>query len=119
MSRALKAALAAATALLVLAVGVTVGVIAAGGSSDEANQASDRFQQRPDADEPGPGPRLFAPDPEALEDFRECLQERGVEVPEPGSDPPPDFDRDELQKAFEACRDELPSDIRPPSGGLQ
>jgi hypothetical protein len=37
MSRALKAALAAATALLVLAVGVTVGVIAAGGSSDEAN----------------------------------------------------------------------------------
>lgn len=127
MSRPIKLALATAVALLVLAVGVTVGVIAAGGSGDEepvgsntGAASSDPFRERPDGNPPEfGGDGGAAPDPQALESFRDCLKDQGVDVPEPGSGQRPDFDREGLRRALEACRDELPSDIQPRGGDLQ
>ena len=116
MSRAMKAALAAAVALLVLALGVTVGVIAAGRSSAEDRETGDTGEALPERFERPRRPQI---DPEVLEEFRDCLRTRGVELPEPGSGRPPDVDDESLRGAIEACRDELPSDVRPPKVELR
>jgi hypothetical protein len=116
MSRPTKAALAAAVALLVLALGVTAGVIAAGGSTDEDRETGDTGEAFSERFERPQRPQV---DPEVLEEFRDCLRNRGVELPEPGSGRPPDVDDDRLRGAIEACRDELPSEIRPPRVELQ
>jgi hypothetical protein len=104
----MKAVLAAAVALLVLALGVTVGVIAAGGSGGEPRETGDTGEATPE--------RLGGqrPDPEALEEFRDCIRDRGVELPEPGSGLPPDLDDEKLRAAIDACRDKLPSGLGPP-----
>jgi hypothetical protein len=116
MSRRMKAALAAGVALLVLALGVTVGVIAAGGSSAEDRETGDTGGAFSERFERPQRPQI---DPEVLEEFRDCLRPRGVELPEPGSGRPPDVDDERLWGAIEACRDELPADIRPPRVELQ
>jgi hypothetical protein len=46
------------------------------------------------------------PTPEDLEDFRDCLEDEGVEPPAPGEAPSGDLE--EFQNAVESCREFLP-----------
>jgi hypothetical protein len=95
---------------------------------------------------PGAGFRmeLSEEDREALEEFRSCMSDEGVDLPEPppepgseGSDgergerrsehrlkPPSDEERAKMEEAFEACKDKLPEGAGqmgrpcgPPHGG--
>lgn len=104
------------------------------------------FADKDDGGSPqGVGPRveLSEQDREAMEEFRSCMSEQGVDVPEPppapgseGDDgdrgdrsehrlkPPTEEERAEMEKAFEACEDKLPEGAPhpgppcgPPPGG--
>lgn len=71
-------------------------------------------------DEPERAQPVLAPlggDAEGTEAFRDCLAEQGVELPAPGEGPPTG-DVDELQEAFEACRELLPEGFAPQGGGI-
>ena len=66
-------------------------------------------------------PNLSAEDRQKLEDFRQCMEDNGAPAPpDPGkidpSDGPPKppsaADREKLQKAFEACKSELPEKLQ-------
>jgi hypothetical protein len=95
--------------IVVLAVALVVAIASSGSDEDgsSAEAAPQTFQGSP--------PEGFErPDPEVVEEFRACMEDQGVEVPEPGEAPPSDGDR--LQEAFAACSDLLPEDIRPPGG---
>jgi hypothetical protein len=100
---------------LALAAAVGVALAAAGcGSESEVSTAADQPEV------------AGAPDPEALEAFRECMSDQGVDVPEGpfrfGGPPSgeegeaPSQPSPEQLRALEACRDELPV---PEGGGLQ
>jgi hypothetical protein len=54
--------------------------------------------------------------PEELDEFRACLEDQGVEVPEPGA-APSGGDVEEMQEAFEACRELLPEGAETFGGG--
>ena len=65
--------------------------------------------------------RLSEEDQEKLERFRQCIEENGAPAPpEPGAidpserppDPPSEAEIEAIEKAYEACRDELPEDLR-------
>jgi hypothetical protein len=70
-------------------------------------------------------------DQQKLDDFRQCMEDNGAPAPpDPGeidpSEGPPKLpsaaDREKIQKAYEACKDELPEDLQrgdgpPPLGG--
>jgi len=67
------------------------------------------------------GPNLSAADQQKMEDFRKCMEDNGAPAPpDPGkidpSDGPPKppsaADRDKIQKAYEACKDKLPTDMQ-------
>ena len=75
------------------------------------------------------GPNLSAADRQKLEDFRKCMEDNGAPAPpDPGNfdpsqgppKPPSAADREKLQKAFEACKSNLPEDLQkagPPGFG--
>jgi hypothetical protein len=67
------------------------------------------------------GPGLWEEDREAMESFRKCMEDQGVELPEPPDPgelgpgempdppkPPTEAERAEIEKAHEACKDKLP-----------
>ncbi len=66
------------------------------------------------------GPKLSAADRQKMEDFRKCMEANGAAgPPEPGKvnpsnppKPPSAADRDKIQKAYEACKDKLPTDMQ-------
>jgi hypothetical protein len=66
------------------------------------------------------GPNLSAADRQKMEDFRKCMEDNGAPGPPDPSDidpgnppkPPSAADREKLQKAYEACKDNLPEDMR-------
>jgi hypothetical protein len=64
---------------------------------------------------------LSEADQQKLEDFRQCMEDNGAPAPpDPGEiDPsegppklPSEADREKIQKADEACKDELPDDLQ-------
>jgi hypothetical protein len=66
-------------------------------------------------------PNLSAEDRQKLEDFRKCMEDNGAPGPPDPSKidpsqgppkPPSAADREELQKAFEACKAKLPEKLR-------
>ena len=60
-------------------------------------------------------PTLITPGGEPSAEFQECMEENGVERPEPGTPqtaPPAGF-----EEAFEACRELLPEGAVPGEGG--
>jgi hypothetical protein len=83
-----------------VAMAVALAIVLAGGDDD------------PDPESPaapfavGSGPASSGAAPEELEDFRECLEDQGVELPTPGEEPP--ANSDELQDAVESCQEYLP-----------
>src|SRR3954447_17779266 len=75
------------------------------------------------------GPNLSAADQQKMDDFRKCMEDNGAPGPPDPSDidpsnppkPPSAADRDKLQKAYEACKDKLPTDMQnagPPMIGV-
>jgi hypothetical protein len=118
--------------LSLLAAGITaVGVAAvsladSGGSGSTGNDRGTQTFQMPAP--PGgaagmriAGPDLSSEDRQKLEDFRNCMEDNGAPAPpDPGkidpSDGPPKppsaADREKLQKAYEACKDKLPEELR-------
>ena len=75
----------------------------------------------------GPGvmtfraPNLSAADRQKMEDFRKCMADNGAPAPPDPSKidpsqgppkPPSAADREKIQKAYEACKDKLPSDMQ-------
>jgi hypothetical protein len=66
------------------------------------------------------GPNLSDADQQKMEDFRKCMEDNGAPGPPDPSDidpsnppkPPSAADREKLQKAYEACKDKLPTDMR-------
>jgi putative ABC transport system ATP-binding protein len=117
MSRAVRISWIVGGALVVLVVVAAVAIGTIGGPDGESDAAGSETSQ---PQFPGDGPPGGA-DSEALQAFGHCLEENGVELPEPGSGsaPPAGFDpRDSgVQEAFSKCQDELPEGARPPTGG--
>ncbi len=72
-------------------------------------------------------PRPSAADRQKMQEFQQCMQENGAPAP-PGLDPssgppspPSAADQQKIQKAYEACKDKLPSDLQnagPPHLGV-
>jgi hypothetical protein len=66
------------------------------------------------------GPNLSAADQQKMDDFRRCMEDNGAPgPPDPGHfdpsnppKPPTAADRDQIQKAYEACKDKLPTDMQ-------
>jgi hypothetical protein len=121
--------------LSLLAAGITaVGVAAVSladsgggnnsGSGDNGNGARTFEFHGPRGAGPGvaiAGPDLSAEDRQKLEEFRQCMEDNGAPAPpDPGeidpSDGPPERpsadDREQLRKAFEACKERLPEKLR-------
>src|SRR5215211_5016722 len=64
---------------------------------------------------------LSEADQQKLEDFRQCMEDNGAPAPphpgeiDPSEGPPKlpsEADREKIQKAYEACKDELPDDLQ-------
>ena len=108
-------------AACITAVGVAaVSMAADGGSSNGSGSAT--------APAPPPGggvmafraPDLSAADRQKMEDFRKCMEDNGAPAPPDPSNidpsnppkPPSAADRDKIQKAYEACKDKLPTDMQ-------
>lgn len=73
------------------------------------------------------GPRLSAADRQKMEQFHQCMQQNGAPDPpriDPSQGPPkpPSADQQQqIQKAYEACKDKLPQDLQnagPPHIGV-
>lgn len=98
-----------ATALMA-ALALAGGLAAGCGGGDESNGDAGSGAQ----DAPSRAPQGA---PAGIEEFQSCLEEQGVELPEPGSGgAPPGQDMSaEAQNAFEACQDKLPEGAAPGS----
>ena len=102
MTRGAWIAVGGVSALALVLLAALVVALASAGSEDE-----------PDA----PEPTLITPGGEPSAEFQECMEENGVEPPEPGTRqqaPPAGF-----EDAFEACRDLLPEGGAAEGGGLR
>ena len=121
-------------AACITAVGVAAVSLADSGSGNASNGSGNQTFQAP---APGGGagvmtfhgPNLSAADQQKMEDFRKCMEDNGAPGPPDLSDidpsnppkPPSAADRDKLQKAYEACKDKLPTDMQnagPPMIGV-
>jgi hypothetical protein len=112
-----------ATTLALVAAGLTAAAFAAFSiaESGDDNGGRDRIAPAPfAAPVPPGGPGAYAPseaDREALEAFRQCMEDQGVEPPpRPSGDvppePPSEKEMDGVQAAIERCESELPEGAR-------
>ena len=112
-------------AACITAVGVAAVSLAADNGS--GNSSGDTQSAAPGPPPGGAGvmtfqrPNLSAADRQKMEDFRNCMTQNGAPAPpDPGKidpsqgppKPPSAADRDKIQKAYEACKDKLPSDMQ-------
>jgi hypothetical protein len=94
-----------------------------GGGGGDAN-APRTFEMRGPGGGPGiaiAGADLSAEDRQKLEEFRQCMQDNGAPAPpDPGEikpgegppEPPSAADREKLESAYEACKENLPEKLR-------
>jgi hypothetical protein len=120
MSRAVKIGSAIGAVVLIVVLAVALAVASIGGEDDasSSNSGSQSEQGFPGGGPPGVEPPSGA-DRADLQAFQGCLEEQGVELPDPsdrGGGPPPGFDPNdsELQEAMSACQDELPEGFGAP-----
>jgi hypothetical protein len=105
------------------AAGFAAFSIADSGGGNDGNQ-SGAVQTLP-APAPGAGgsvifggPQLSAEDRQKMEAFHQCMQDNGAPDPpriDPSQGPPKPpsaEDQQKIQKAYEACKDKLPQDLR-------
>ena len=97
--------------IVILAVALVVAIASSGDGDDDDGSSA---EASPQTFQGSPPEGFERPDPEEAEEFRACLEEQGVDVPEAGEAPPSDLEA--LQKAFDACRDLLPEGLSPPGG---
>jgi hypothetical protein len=93
--------------LAVIAVVVLV-VVAFAGGDDSADQIA-----TPEEVASGLDPEQQA----QLEEFRSCMSEQGVELPEPGEGPAIQGPSPEMLEAMQQCQQYLPEGIGPGGGG--
>src|SRR4051795_9998455 len=116
--------------LSLLAAGITAVGVAAVSLADSGNDNASNGSGNQTFQAPAPGggagvmsfhgPNLSAADQQKMEDFRQCMEDNGAPGPPDPSDidpsnppkPPSADDRDKIQKAYEACKDKLPSDMQ-------
>ena len=110
-------------AACITAVGVAAVSMAADGGSSNGSGSATAPAPPPGG---GPGvmafraPDLSAADRQKMEDFRKCMEDNGAPAPPDPSNigpsnppkPPSAADRDKIQKAYEACKDKLPTDMQ-------
>jgi hypothetical protein len=113
----------------ITAVGVAAVSVADSGKDSGGNAGSGNGARTFEMHAPPPGggagvffhDNLSEADKQKLEDFRQCMEDNGAPAPpEPGeidpSDGPPKppsaADREKLEKAFEACKSNLPEDMQ-------
>jgi hypothetical protein len=111
-------------AACITAVGVAaVSMAADSGSGSSSGSGTASTQAVPPG---GPGvvtfqrPNLSAADQQKMEDFRKCMTDNGAPAPpDPGKidpsnppKPPSAADQEKIQKAYEACKDKLPTDMQ-------
>jgi hypothetical protein len=109
----------------ITAVGVAAVSLADSGGGNASNASGSATFSAP-APGGGPGvmtfrrPNLSAADRQKMEEFRKCMEDNGGPGPsdpgniDPGNPPKPPTaaDREKIQKAYEACKDKLPSDMQ-------
>src|SRR5919106_5330072 len=121
--------------LSLLAAGITAAGLAAvsvadsggsggGGGGGEGGDARTFEMHGPPGGGPGVaihGPDLSAEERRKLEEFRQCMEDNGAPAPpdpgemDPGDgppEPPSAAEREKLEKAFEACKENLPEKLR-------
>jgi hypothetical protein len=114
--------------LSLLAAGITAFGVAAVSLADSGSSSNDSGSATSSAPAPPGGagvmtfhgPNLSAADQQKMEDFRKCMEDNGAPgPPDPGHfdpsnppKPPSAADREAIQKAYEACKDKLPSDMQ-------
>jgi hypothetical protein len=134
----LSLAAAALTAVAFAAVSVAQDDSGDKGSSDSKGGGGDVLRFGPAPGGPPAIEDLSEADQQALEEFRQCMSDQGVEPPprpEASGDgtfkrrlePPSEAERAKMEQAFEACEDKLPEGARamgphpcgPPPAGAQ
>src|SRR3954447_8564939 len=111
-------------AAAITAVGVAAVSMADSGSGNAGTKAQSSSLPAPPPGAGGGvtvfrGPNLSAADQQKMDDFRKCMEDNGAPGPPDPSDidpsnppkPPSAADRDKIQKAYEACKDKLPTDM--------
>ena len=119
--------------LSLLAAGVTAVAFAAISLADSGTTTSSGSSNGPQtqvAPGPPPGggagvvmfrrPNLSAADQQKMDEFRQCMQDNGAPAPPDPSNidpsnppkPPSQADQEKIQKAYEACKGKLPSDMQ-------
>jgi hypothetical protein len=117
--------------LSLLAAGITAVGVAAVSLADSGSGNAGNGSGSATFSAPGPGggagvttfrgPDLSAADQQKMEDFRKCMEDNGAPGPPDPSDidpgtappkPPSAADRAKVQKAYDACKDKLPSDLQ-------
>lgn len=114
--------------LSLLAAGITavgfaaVSLADSGGGGSSGNGGRTFEMPAPPGGEAGVtimGPNLSAEDRQKMEDFRRCMEENGAPAPPARIDPsdgppkPPSAeDLQNLEKAYEACKEKLPADLQ-------
>ena len=116
--------------LSLLAAGITAVGVAAVSLADSGSGTADNGSGSATFSAPAPGggvgvmsfrgPNLSAADRQKMDDFRQCMEDNGAPAPpDPGDidpsnppKPPSAADREKLQKAYEACKGKLPSDLQ-------
>jgi hypothetical protein len=110
----------------ITAVGVAAVSLADTGSGSASSESGSAMFSAPPPPGGGAGvmtfhgPNLSAADRQKMEDFRKCTEDNGAPgPPDPGNidpssppKPPTAADRDKIQKAYEACKDKLPSGMQ-------
>ncbi len=115
-------------AACITAVGVAAVSMAADGGSSSGSSGNSSGSATVPGPPPGGGPgvmtfrapNLSAADRQKMEDFRKCMEDNGAPAPPDPSNidpsnppkPPSAADRDKVQKAYEACKDKLPTDMQ-------
>src|SRR4051795_5214511 len=116
--------------LSLLAAGITAVGVAAVSLADSGNDNASNGSGNQTFQAPAPGggagvmsfrgPNISAADRQKMEDFRKCMEDNGAPGPPDPSDIDPSnppkspsaADRDKIQKAYEACKDKLPTDMQ-------
>ena len=119
MSRAVKISWAVGGAVIasLLAVALAIAVLGDSEGGDDAEGSNDR--ERSTQRFPGGGPPAGV-NREELQAFRDCLEDNGVELPDPrsggGGAPPagPDGSDPDIREGFSQCQDKLPEGAGPP-----
>lgn len=121
--------------LSLLAAGITAVGVAAVSMADSGSGSASKGKGVQTFSAPAPpgaarggvmfaAPNLSAADRQKLEDFRKCMEDNGAPGPPDPSDidpsnppkPPSAADREKIQKAYEACKDKLPTDMQHAGG---